>query len=714
MMSRDRGYRGIDYARLAAAILVVAIHTSPLASFGHTGDFILTRIFARTAVPFFFMTSGFFLISSYNRNAEKLVSFVRKTAVIYGCAILFYLPLNIYNGYFNMKHLLPNIVKDLVFDGTLYHLWYLPAAVIGAAAAWILVKKLGMKRALAITVLLYTVGLFGDSYYGASEKIPLFWSFYSGIFEISDYTRNGIFFAPVFFVMGGIIAEQTVRISLRKCIAGTAVSLFLMLAEGISLHYFQMQRHDSMYVMLLPVMYFLFTALTFWRGKRLEGISDFALLLYLVHPMMIVAVRLFAGLTGLQKVLVENSLIHFLAVCAASVAGSAAVAIVWSRWKKQRRKPRRIRADRAWIEVDLNNLKHNARTLSKAMPPGCRLMAVVKANAYGHGAFETAVCLEQIGVTSFAVATIDEGIALRRWGIRGDILILGFTDPSRAKELHRYRLIQTLIDAPYAKRLARQGYIIRSHIKIDTGMHRLGFGVDERSEILRTVQSRNLNVCGIYTHLCAADSLAEDDVKFTRRQTEVFFELLEWLKEQEVTIPDIHIQSSYGLLNYPELGCSYVRAGISLYGVLSAPNDTTRLRPDLRPVLSLRSQVVLIREIKAGEHVGYGRMYEAVRDSRIAILLIGYADGIPRNLSCGKGEVLIRGCRVPIAGRISMDQLAVDITDIPDAAVGDVATLIGRDGQEELLAADAAARSGSITNELLSRITARVVIRTQT
>ncbi len=348
------------------------------------------------------------------------------------------------------------------------------------------------------------------------------------------------------------------------------------------------------------------------------------------------------------------------------------------------------------------------------MPPGCRLMAVVKANAYGHGAFETAVCLEQIGVTSFAVATIDEGIALRRWGIRGDILILGFTDPSRAKELHRYRLIQTLIDAPYAKRLARQGYIIRSHIKIDTGMHRLGFGVNERSEILRTVRSRNLNVCGIYTHLCAADSLLEDDVKFTRRQTEVFFELLEWLKEQEVTIPDIHIQSSYGLLNYPELGCSYVRAGISLYGVLSAPDDTTRLRPDLRPVLSLRSQVVLIREIKAGEHVGYGRMYEAVRDSRIAILPIGYADGIPRNLSCGKGEVLIRGCRVPIAGRVSMDQLAVDITDIPDAAVGDVATLIGRDGQEELLAADEAARSGSITNELLSRITARVVIRTQT
>ncbi len=158
-----------------------------------------------------------------------------------------------------MKHLLPNIVKDLVFDGTLYHLWYLPAAVIGAAAAWTLVKKLGMKRALAVTVLLYTVGLFGDSYYGAAEKIPLFWSFYSGIFEISDYTRNGIFCAGV-FVMGGIIAEQTVRISLRTCIAGTAVSLFLMLAEGMSLHYFQMQRHDSMYVMLLPVMYFLFTA----------------------------------------------------------------------------------------------------------------------------------------------------------------------------------------------------------------------------------------------------------------------------------------------------------------------------------------------------------------------------------------------------------------------------------------------------------------------
>ncbi|MCH1982538.1 serine racemase VanT catalytic subunit [Ruminococcus sp. OA3] len=713
-MSRGKDYTGIDYARLTAAFLVVAIHTSPLASFGDTGDFILTRIFARAAVPFFFMTSGFFLISGYGRDTDKLVSFVKKTAVIYGCAILFYLPLNLYNGYFNAKHLLPNILKDLVFDGTLYHLWYLPASVVGAGTAWMLVKRFGIKRALAPAALLYTVGLFGDSYYGIAEKIPLFRSFYAGIFEVSDYTRNGIFFAPLFFVMGGIIAEQTARISLRKCLTGTVISFSLMLAEGMILHYFQLQRHDSMYVMLIPVMYFLFATLTFWRGRRIQRISEFALLLYLVHPMMIVVVRLFAGLSGLQALLVENSLVHFLTVCAVSAACSAAAVIIWDRWSKKRRKPYRKPADRAWIEVDLDNLKHNVRTLKKAMPPGCRLMAVVKANAYGHGAFETAVCLERIGVTSFAAATIDEGIALRRWGIRGDILILGYTEPSRAEELHRYRLIQTLIDYPYAKSLIRQGYSIRTQVKIDTGMHRLGFGVEDREAILKTVMNRKLNVCGIYTHLCAADSLAENDVKFTGRQIEVFYELLDWLKEQKVTLPDVHIQSTYGLLNYPELNCSYVRAGISLYGVLSAPNDKTRLQLDLRPVLSLRSQVVLIREIKAGECVGYGRMFKAERDSRIAILPIGYADGIPRNLSCGNGEVLIRGCRVLIAGRISMDQLAVDITDIPDAAVGDIATLIGRDGQEELKASEAAWRSGSITNELLSRMGTRVVVRTQT
>lgn len=174
-------------------------------------------------------------------------------------------------------------------------------------------------------------------------------------------------------------------------------------------------------------------------------------------------------------------------------------------------------------------------------------------------------------------------------------------------------------------------------------------------------------------------------------------------------IPKVHIQSSYGLLNYPELSCDYVRAGIALYGVLSSPGDDTRLKLDLRPVLSLKSRVVLIRKIRKGESVGYSRTFTAQRNSRIAVLPVGYGDGIPRNLSCGRMEVVIHGQNVPVIGRICMDQLIVDITDAKEVSVGDTATLIGKDGREEQMAVELADQSGSITNELLSRLGGRLV-----
>ena len=165
-MGKYKNYTGIDFFRLIAAILIITIHTSPLASFSATGDFILTRIVARVAVPFFFMTSGFFLISRYSRDNDKLKKFVNKTACIYGIAILIYIPVNIYNGYFNSDNLIPNILKDLFFDGTIYHLWYLPASIFGAWIAWYLVKHFDYKRALIASSVLYLIGLFGDSYYG--------------------------------------------------------------------------------------------------------------------------------------------------------------------------------------------------------------------------------------------------------------------------------------------------------------------------------------------------------------------------------------------------------------------------------------------------------------------------------------------------------------------------------------------------------------------
>lgn len=708
-MTKNESYSGIDYFRFIAALLIVAIHTSPLSSFSETGNFIFTRIVSRVSVPFFFMTSGFFLISRYTCNAEKLEAFIKKTTLIYGVAILLYIPINVYNGYFKMDNLLPNIIKDIVFDGTLYHLWYLPASIIGAAIAWYLVKKLNYPKALMVASVLYLIGLFGDSYYGITEKISCLNSLYTYIFQVTDYTRNGIFFAPIFFILGGFIADNRPQITFGKSFLGFAISLALMLGEAMILHHFDLQRHDSMYVFLLPCMYFLFIVILHFKGKRLVSLRTASLIIYIIHPMMIVVIRLFSKLLHIQKLFVENSIVHYFAVCLTSVVFSVVLTAMWNKYKPKKAK-HTADTDRAYLEIDLNNLEHNVKVLKRAMPQKCELMAVVKAEAYGHGLYEIATHLNKIGVKAFAVATIDEGIKLRQYGVLGEILILGYTAPARAKELRKYDLTQTLIDYKYALLLDKQGYDVMTHIKVDTGMHRLGFDTKDIEKISAVFSMKHIKVSGIYTHLCAADSVDEKDIFFTNVQIESFYNLLNQLKEKGITIPKIHIQSSYGLLNYPELKCDYVRVGVSLYGVLSSPNDRTKLHLDLRPVLSLKSRVILLREIKKGESVGYSRSFVANRDSLIALLPVGYADGYPRNLSCGKSYVLINGHQAPVVGKICMDQLAVDVTDIPNVKTGSIATLIGKDGKEEITAPMVAESAESITNELLSRMGHRLNI----
>nr|ABB17545.1 VanTG2 [Enterococcus faecalis] len=708
-MTKNESYSGIDYFRFIAALLIVAIHTSPLSSFSETGNFIFTRIVSRVAVPFFFMTSGFFLISRYTCNAEKLEAFIKKTTLIYGVAILLYIPINVYNGYFKMDNLLPNIIKDIVFDGTLYHLWYLPASIIGAAIAWYLVKKLNYPKALMVASVLYLIGLFGDSYYGITEKISCLNSLYTYIFQVTDYTRNGIFFAPPFFILGGFIADNRPQITFGKSFLGFAISLALMLGEAMILHHFDLQRHDSMYVFLLPCMYFLFIVILHFKGKRLVSLRTASLIIYIIYPMMIVVIRLFSKLLHIQKLFVENSIVHYFAVCLTSVVFSVVLTTMWNKYKPKKAK-HTADTDRAYLEIDLNNLEHNVKVLKRAMPQKCELMAVVKAEAYGHGLYEIATHLNKIGVKAFAVATIDEGIKLRQYGVLGEILILGYTAPARAKELRKYDLTQTLIDYKYALLLDKQGYDVMTHIKVDTGMHRLGFDAKDIEKISAVFSMKHIKVSGIYTHLCAADSVDEKDIFFTNVQIESFYNLLNQLKEKGITIPKIHIQSSYGLLNYPELKCDYVRVGVSLYGVLSSPNDRTKLHLDLRPVLSLKSRVILLREIKKGESVGYSRSFVANRDSLIALLPVGYADGYPRNLSCGKSYVLINGHQAPVVGKICMDQLAVDVTDIPNVKTGSIATLIGKDGKEEITAPMVAESAESITNELLSRMGHRLNI----
>lgn len=365
---------------------------------------------------------------------------------------------------------------------------------------------------------------------------------------------------------------------------------------------------------------------------------------------------------------------------------------------------------RAWIEVSAHNLRHNVRTLCSALPEGCQLMAVVKANAYGHGAVETALLLEDFGVQAFAVATVDEGITLRKAGVRSEILVLGYTAPQRACALSNFGLTQTLVDYDHAIGLALEGHPISAHIKVDTGMHRLGFAYTDIGKIEACFSLRCVSISGIYSHLCVSDSLREGDVEFTKAQITRFGQVLRELRTRGLPAPKAHLQSSYGLLNYPELKYDYVRVGVALYGVYSVPDAQTKLRLDLRPVLSLKSRIVHISTVPVGDTVGYGRCFTAHRECRIAAVPVGYADGIPRGLSNGGGQVLVKGKQVPIVGRVCMDQLTVDITDIPDAGVGDEVTVIGSGGTGEQKAEELAHMAGTITNDLLSGMGSRLPV----
>lgn len=366
-------------------------------------------------------------------------------------------------------------------------------------------------------------------------------------------------------------------------------------------------------------------------------------------------------------------------------------------------KPQTFEKNRAWLSIDTSNLLHNVKELQGIMKGDCKLMAVVKANAYGHGSVETAASLNNAGIKDFAVATLNEGIELRLSGIRGEILVLGYTDVSYARELKEYRLTQTVVDYSYGMELESKKIPVNVHIKIDTGMHRLGMESKDLERIREIFSFKYLNVTGMFTHLCAADSRSLEDIYFTEKQTESFYRLVDELKAIGIKVP-VHVQSSYGLLNYNELPCDYARIGIAMYGCLSSAKDKTVIMPDLKPVLSLQSRLVLIRNIPAGESVGYGRVYQASEDRTIGILSIGYGDGYPRELSEGKGQVLIKGVKVPVIGRICMDQLMIDITGIQGIKRGDIATLMGGSTNEMIPADEVADSAGTIANELLSRL----------
>ena len=698
-MSSSRTYKGIEIFRVVAAFLVVAIHTSPLAGYSGTADFVFTRVIARVAVPFFFMVTGYFVLS----KGTGVRRFLKKTAIIYAASAALYLPINVYAGHLQGWGL-PDLVQQVLFEGTFYHLWYLPAALLGAWLTSLLMRRTSRGVCAAIVTALYVLGLLGDSYWGLIEGVPGVSSAYNALFALMGYTRNGLFFAPMFMFLG---AEM--RMAKRRSVgfeaAGLVLSFALMLAEALNARALGWQRHDSMYVLLPFVMYFLFALLSRVKGSVRLPLGSFSLLVYVLHPAVIIVVRGAARFLGLWDILVENSLGHYVAVCIGSAAAAAVILWVWERIRRRDVSP----TSRAWVEVDSATLLDNARRLEEFMPESTHLMAVLKADAYGHGAVRSALELNRIGVNAFAVACCAEGVELRRAGVRGLILILGYTDVNEWRTLARYRLTQCGVDAAYVHELsAAAKRTVSVHLKVDTGMHRLGESREHVDDIAGCHSLPHVRVTGMFTHLCVSDSLSEGDVGFSNTQLERFFSLAGELERRGINPGELHTQSSYGIVNYPDRRCAYGRAGVALYGVKSDEHDGVKAWPELAPALSLKARIGLVRDVPAGDSVGYGREFVAERPSKLAVLPIGYGDGVFRCAMHGGAEALVRGVRCPIVARICMDQLCLDVTDVPGVTRGDVATFIGRDGSEQISCEEFAARCGTITNEVLSRLGKRL------
>ena len=693
MNSASKNLSALDMFRLAAAVLVIAIHTSPLESISADGDFFLTRILARIAVPFFFMVTGYFAdFSDFGKLRKPLL----KTAALYGFSIALYIPFGIYAGYF--KNLsVGSALRMLIFDGTFYHLWYFPAALIGLVIVYLL-KRLPTRRAVIIALILYALGLLGDSYYNLGVRVLPLRIIYNVFFNIFSYTRNGLFFAPIFLLLGNL-QRSAKQDNIIEDAGGFAVSFALMSAEGILLNGLQIPRHDSMYIFLLPVSVFLFRVLLSIKTAPKPLLRRASAWVYVVHPVVILLLHAFVKAIHKQNFFIRHSLLNFALTAVISLCIGFAIAVILPKIAPKSRSDGQPRA-RAWAEIDMSALRNNLRVLRSKLPGYTEIMPAVKANAYGHGAVNIARELNRPGVRAFCVACAEEGAELRRGGVKGEILVLGYTAPEQLPLLKKYRLSQTVVDFEYAKLLNKFGGL-RVHAGIDTGMHRLGLPWDNFDEIAEVFAMEGLTIEGMFTHLSADDTAVGRDREFTEKQAERFRKVVEGLNALGYA-PKLHLQASLGVLNYPELAADYARTGLALYGCVDGEAGA-----ELTPVLSLKARVSSVRTVRRGECIGYGTEFTAERDMKLAALTIGYADGLPRSLSDGRGYVLINGSRASIAGKICMDQTIVDVSGI-DVRQGDTAVIIGKSGSEEITVCGLARLAGTIPNEILRGLGKRV------
>ncbi len=359
---------------------------------------------------------------------------------------------------------------------------------------------------------------------------------------------------------------------------------------------------------------------------------------------------------------------------------------------------------RTWAEIDLDALAHNYRALRSNLEPGCKFVGVVKANAYGHGAVPVAKKLEELGAEYLAVACLDEAVELRQAGITAPILILGGTPGQFAPELLRYDITQTVFDLTTAKEYSaaaqKAGKSLKVHIKADTGMGRLGFvGADRVAEIKEVCALPGLEAEGLFTHFADADGSEE----YTMAQFTSFLDLRDALEREGVTFKINHCAASAAMLHYPCTHLDMVRPGIALYGHYPDEDAVGLDGPGLIPVMTLKTRVAAVRTLPAGSCISYGRTHVLSRESRLAVLPIGYADGLHRGLS-GRMEVAFDGQPAPIVGRICMDLCMADVTDLPQVQPGDVAEVFGKNLRVE----DKSDTLGTISYECLTSISRRV------
>lgn len=369
--------------------------------------------------------------------------------------------------------------------------------------------------------------------------------------------------------------------------------------------------------------------------------------------------------------------------------------------------------DQTWIEIDCAALRHNLKQYREMLGAQVSLMPIVKSNAYGHGMLEVSKEMIDCGVEILGVVNINEALQLRKDGVLSRILVLGYTDPERAAEIPKHcpiaLAVYDLENARMISRVAeRSGRTVALHLKIDSGLHRLGvFAEDALSFVRGVADLPNIVLEGVFTHFADAET---PEHEYTAYQLRRFAIAVKSIREAGFTPKFVHATASAGALCMPETRFSLVRLGIALYGLW--PSSDTKLLAEhsskvpnikLIPALSWHTRIIQIKELPAGAAVGYGCSFHTKRQTKLAVLPVGYADGYDRKLS-GCGEVLIGGKRAQIVGRICMNMCMVDVTDLPGAKSGDAAILIGKDGDEEISAFELGAKVGTINYEITTRI----------